>query len=130
MMTSNACDARRLQAEQRKRSKYRCRCTRPDKAIQVSLQVSLHAQVGTLTSDRIDADRFDEVFDMLNNPVKKEPKDELLVTHCVFWHALLDSIDEESPAMQAFCGRAEKHTTNRAGISIKPGKFCTVRRWD
>jgi hypothetical protein len=43
MTTNNACDAGRLQAEQRKRSKYRCRCTRPEKAIQVSLQVSLHA---------------------------------------------------------------------------------------
>jgi hypothetical protein len=29
----------------------------------------------------------------------------------------------------AKCGRAEKHTTNRAGISIKTGKFCTVKRW-
>jgi hypothetical protein len=69
MMTSNACDAGRLQAEQRKRSKYRivmipsnasdaswrlqadrpkrskyrcryrCRNTHPDKAIQMSLKV-------------------------------------------------------------------------------------------
>jgi predicted nuclease with TOPRIM domain len=28
------------------------------------------------------------------------------------------------------CGRAEKHTTNRAGITIKTGKFCTVKKWD
>jgi RNase H-like domain found in reverse transcriptase len=28
------------------------------------------------------------------------------------------------------CGRAAKHTTNRAGISIKTGRICTVKKWD
>jgi hypothetical protein len=28
------------------------------------------------------------------------------------------------------CGRAEKHTTNGAGINIKFGKIYTVKSWD
>jgi hypothetical protein len=37
-----------------------------------------------------------EVVDILNNPVWKKSRDEMLVIHRKFLHALLDSIDEQS----------------------------------
>jgi superfamily II DNA or RNA helicase len=51
---------------------------------------------------RIDAGIHADLIDMLNNPIRKQPKDELLVIHRVFWHALLDPIDEESSAVPRF----------------------------
>jgi hypothetical protein len=43
---------------------------------------------------RIDAGIHADQIDMLNNPIRKQPKDELLVILRVSWHALLDPIDE------------------------------------